>query len=183
MKKEGGIGDHAVIRHAYNTSLTACARLHSYSTGARPRVTSALLERQDMLAADDLILFAVHARRLLETTVGTRIGNKVFVKGVDHQRSVAHISFSRIINVLVHHREITILRTTHKQRMGSYESYLEENQITEPASCILTSDEGKTLGFRIHDLVDAYEHQILEAVIELCGENKLDLTEQAYPYD
>jgi hypothetical protein len=63
------IGDHTVIRHAYENALTACARLSAFAT-CIPTASQGLLinARQDIPAIDDLVAFATNARRLLENT-------------------------------------------------------------------------------------------------------------------
>jgi hypothetical protein len=59
---------HRVIRHAYEEVLTACARLISFSTAGPSIEDGPINERQELLAVEDLISFAIHARRLIENT-------------------------------------------------------------------------------------------------------------------
>jgi hypothetical protein len=59
---------HRIIWHAYEEVLTACARLVSFSTGSPPVIDGPIAERQETLAVEDLITFAIHARRLIEST-------------------------------------------------------------------------------------------------------------------
>lgn len=59
--------DHQVIRHAYENALNACARLSSYAT-AKPTdsIDGLINTRQTILAIDDLMVFAINARRLMD---------------------------------------------------------------------------------------------------------------------
>src|SRR5215468_8838230 len=66
------IGSHAVIRHGYENVLTACARLASFATGREPTTDGPVSRRQEILAVDDLVGFAIHARRLIENTASSK---------------------------------------------------------------------------------------------------------------
>jgi hypothetical protein len=74
MTEDRGLADlgkwpaRRVIRHAYEEVLTACARLVAFSTGSPPVGDGPIGERQEILAVEDLIKFAIHARRLIEST-------------------------------------------------------------------------------------------------------------------
>lgn len=62
------IGSHSVIRHAYESVLIACARLASFASGGPTTTNGPISEQQEILAADDLVSFAIHARRLIQNT-------------------------------------------------------------------------------------------------------------------
>jgi hypothetical protein len=62
------IGSHSVIRHAYENVLNACARLASFATGGPTTTDGPISQQQEILAVDDLVAFAIHARRLIENT-------------------------------------------------------------------------------------------------------------------
>ena len=66
------IGSHSVIRHAYENVLTACARLGSFATGREPTTDGPVGRQQELLAVDDLVGFAIHARRLIENTASSK---------------------------------------------------------------------------------------------------------------
>ena len=65
------IGSHSVIRHAYQNVLNACARLASFATGSPTTTDGPIDQQQELLAADDLVTFGIHARRLIENTTTT----------------------------------------------------------------------------------------------------------------
>jgi hypothetical protein len=106
------------IRHAYEEVLTACARLVSFSTGSPPATDGPISERQEILAVEDLINFAIHARRLIEGTGQTTRFKKteiLFPEAPKHP----HIRIWKVINVIVHHQAIIIMRSTWSREMIS----------------------------------------------------------------
>lgn len=58
--------DKKVVRASYESCLNALARLNAYATSSPSIGITEINARQDILAADDLILFCIHARRLAE---------------------------------------------------------------------------------------------------------------------
>jgi hypothetical protein len=97
-------GSHKVIRHAYNNVLSASARLISFATGIPTASRDQLINvRQGILAADDLVTFAVYARRLIENTESHKQFSKVFITtSVDGGK--LQIPITTIINKLIHHK-------------------------------------------------------------------------------
>jgi hypothetical protein len=75
-----GIGSHAVIRHAYEDVLSACARLASFATGGPTRTDGPITRQQTILAVDDLVTFAIHARRLIENAAKSNRFTQVTVR-------------------------------------------------------------------------------------------------------
>jgi hypothetical protein len=107
-------GSHKVIRHAHNNVLSACARLLSFATGIPTASRDQLInERQGILAADDLVTFAIHARRLIENTESHKQFGKVFITTtVDREK--LQVPITTIINKLIHHKYIKIVRFNHE---------------------------------------------------------------------
>jgi hypothetical protein len=103
-------GSHKVIRHAYNNVLSASARLISFATGIPTASRDQLInERQRLLAADDLITFAIHARRLIENTESHEQFRKVFITTTLDGKEL-QVPITTIINKLIHHKYIKIAR-------------------------------------------------------------------------
>ena len=172
------------LTRSYNThfcsAVNACARIHSFALATTPHFGSMIGKRQEVLAADDLVALAIHARRLIENTVGKEHANGIKLNCVGHKARLEPVSVWRIVNVIIHHRDINIFRSRPKQRTGSIEDYLEENQVSVYPSCIVTSDEGKTIGFRIGDLTTVFESHILDPIIELCSDHRLYLDDDIW---
>ena len=177
------IGDHSVIRHAYSNAVTACARLHSFATGKRPGVLTHIAKKQEIIAQDDLILFAIHVRRLIENTVGKQHANAVKLKVASRDRKLGHISFWRAVNVIIHHK--IVLRSRLKKGTDGYTNDLERAlaSVTDGeletlrTACVVESDNDKLLGFLIEDLADVFE-TIMEAIVDLCADHRLELADE-----
>jgi hypothetical protein len=103
------IGSHSVIRHAYENVLNACARLASFATGGPTTTDGPISQQQEILAVDDLVAFAIHARRLIENTASQSRFRRFTVRQGQKQQE-RDISITRIINILVHHKDIRIIR-------------------------------------------------------------------------
>jgi hypothetical protein len=170
-EKPSQIGDHAVIRNAYDNALTAGARLDSFATARRRLSDIHIAVRQEIVARDDLILFAIHTRRLIENTVGRQHANTVKFRAA-YDRKICDIAFWRAINVIIHHRTISIIRPLAK---GDLEEVLASSgERLQTPTCVVQSDNGKLLGFWIEQLIDAFE-DVLEAVVDVCADHRLFL--------
>ncbi|MCB9985886.1 MAG: hypothetical protein H6864_09430 [Micavibrio sp.] len=98
--------DKKVVRASYESCLNAIARLSAYAT-SKPILITEVNERQDILAADDLIDFCTHARRLIEN-----IGLKDLLYQATMETSDAKdpLSAGQIIGYLIHHDLLMIFR-------------------------------------------------------------------------
>lgn len=102
-----------VVRSSYEGCLDATARLSAYVT-SKP-FTDALETnaRQDVLAANDLVVFCIHARRLIENVGLKDMLNNKTMEASDKSR----ISLLKIIGCLIHHDELIIIRDQTRFRM------------------------------------------------------------------
>jgi len=177
------LGSSASIRHSYESSLSACARLLAYATGEMPGDDSPIGQRQDVLAQEDLTTFAIHARRLVESTISTKSTSAVTVDGV-YDGAKGGIPITRIFNLIIHHKRLEIHRTDsvfqvamHFKKAGNIDPLLaldiKSNFI--PAFCLVTSDRDNIAGFRIKDLVEIFAKEVLLAIISYCEERQLYL--------
>jgi len=94
------IGQQSVIKHSYENALSASARLYSFATGGFPAIGGPIAGRQAILAAEDLLTFAIHSRRLFENTISTKRASQVKVPGTVTGPK-EWISITRIINTLI----------------------------------------------------------------------------------
>jgi hypothetical protein len=148
------------IRHAYEEVLTACARLVSFSTGSPPVTDGPISERQDILAVEDLIQFAIHARRLIEGTGQVTRFNKTEIL-VPKAPKHPHIRIWRVLNAILHHQTIMIIRNTWSQEMllgkKLEEVFGNPNEYFPPLVSVI-SDRDK-LGFPIRELIETFQER------------------------
>jgi hypothetical protein len=168
---------HELVKQAYNETLSMCARLHSFASGVP--ADGAVDERQELLAAADLIAFSIHARRLIEHTVGQPCFRAITIKRVPAPPET--ISLVRTINVIVHHdyfdvirRKSRFYRTTSDRDIASI--LADYDKIVSPI-VVVKSDREKFFAFKLIDLVTTFQNEILENIVEACDDAGLYLQE------
>jgi hypothetical protein len=125
------IGSHSVIRHAYENVLTACARLASFAPGGPTTTDGPISEQQEILAADDLVTFAIHARGLIENTASKKRFRQITLRPASKwQDKIGQtVGIIDAIDTLVHHIEIKIIRSLldleMARRKGSVDQFLQ----------------------------------------------------------
>jgi hypothetical protein len=178
---------HSVIRHAYDNVLSASARLISFATGTpTPSHDGLINERQVILAAEDLVMFAVHARRLIENTASHKRCSEIFIPAVfDIQIGKVPVPITRIINMFIHHNHIQIVSFSHE--LWSYHhvqsgdisaddfAALHKNIRHFSPHVLVESDHGKRAIFELRPLIEIFETEVLNPIVELCAKDKLYL--------
>lgn len=111
--------DKKIVRASYESCLNAVARLSAYAT-SRPILITEVNERQDIMAADDLIDFCIHARRLIENS-----GSKdlLYQASMETNDNKSPLSLGQIIGYFIHHDLLIIFRCGSRFRM--FEKWLE----------------------------------------------------------
>ena len=173
------LGAHSVIKHAYDNAISASARLYSFASGESPKTDGPIGEQQEILATDDLLAFAIHSRRLIENTISIQRARQTLVP-VAVTGSRQHISITRIINVLVHHKKILVIRSEkHLKihfRAASLHDLLHDDDHKISPICIVTSDKDVALIFKIQEMIEIYQEKVISPIIDLCDEHHLFLT-------
>ena len=105
--------DRQVVRASYESCLDATARLSAYATSRPFQEAFEVNDRQDIIAADDLITFCIHARRLIENIDLKELLSQTNMKTSDG----SSISLWKIIGCLIHHDQLMILRCYTRFRM------------------------------------------------------------------
>ena len=170
------IGSHSVIRHAYENVLNACARLASFAMGGPLTTDDPITERQEILAADDLVAFAIHARRLIENTASKKRFRQVTIGPGSKQDevSIPITGIVDIIDTLVHHREIRITRDLFSLELARREVSWDEfaklhghlmhcsggNKYFSPI-VFVKSDLKPNISFEIEELIKIFQPKIL----------------------
>lgn len=98
--------DKTVVRASYERCLTSIARLSAYAT-SQPISITEVHRRQDILTADDLLNFCIHARRFIEN-IGLK--DLLFQEKVALHDCKPPLSLGAIIGFLIHHDTFEIIR-------------------------------------------------------------------------
>lgn len=178
--------DKSVVRVSYESCLNALARLNAYATSKPfPRATE-INVRQDTLAMDDLIIFCIHARRLVENIGLKDLLNQTFITHANG----ASLSLWRIIGYLIHHHELEILRCNTRMkyvadRMNgkthneALERILIENRppYAEPISphIVFKSDKIEQTIMNLETFLRIFSQEILPEIISHSLNEGLDL--------
>ena len=173
------LGAHSVIKHAYENAISASARLYSFATGESPKTDGPIGDQQEILATDDLLVFSIHSRRLIENTISLQRAKHTLVPAAV-AGSRQYISMTRIINILVHHKKILVVRSEKHLKIhfhaASLHDLLHDDDHKIQALCIVTSDKDSVLIFRIQEMLEIYQEKIVNPIIDLCDEHHLFLT-------
>jgi hypothetical protein len=169
---------HRIIRHAYEQVLTACARLISFAAGGEPTTDGPIGERQETLAVEDLIEFAIHARRLIDSTVkGERRFANVSVHA--NKRRTKTVKVRKIINVLIHNDSIRIVRSEWDiavmTQKSPFERLAQPDKIFPPF--VIVKSHRDDCVFDLTELIETFQHRILVPITDLCAEHHLFLDE------
>ncbi len=105
--------DKKVVRASYESCLDITARLAAYVTSSPLLEAIEVNKRQDILAEDDLIVFCIYARRLVENAGLGKLLNQTTMKTSDG----TSLSLWKIIGYLIHHDLLIILRCETRFRM------------------------------------------------------------------
>ena len=181
------------IRHGYENTLTACARLAAFAT-CRPTesIDRLISDRQTMLAVNDLVAFAINARRLMDSVDMLAEFVNVMVPVVtrdeplaDNDLVVTSLAITRIINIIVHHRELEIVRfkselITWGEDMtvvDVYKRHVEAGNAFFSPMMSVQSDRGGRVILKLSSLVEIFERDVLLPIVDNCSEDGLYLSD------
>tara|TARA_R110000868_G_scaffold49503_10_gene159621 strand:+ start:1752 stop:2363 length:612 start_codon:yes stop_codon:yes gene_type:complete len=177
-----------VIRAAYGQVASSCAWLYSFATGKEPKSDGPISEYQGRLALDQLVIFALHARRLIENTCTKRGFSGVRLSPIAKSTPLG-FQIIRIIDVLIHHKDIEIIRT------GLQAEILRKNPSTSegliailadysPAMSrnfdplvVVKSDRNEVIGFELREFIEVFQEKILIPILKFCEMKNLYLEE------
>jgi hypothetical protein len=154
--------------------------LGSFATGREPTTDGPIGRQQEVLAVDDLVSFAIHARRLIENTASPKRFTGVALE-LYHKPSET-IAITRVINKLVHHRDIEIVRNVFKLRLLTAKDpikvlskYGKEDRKSFAPIVMIRSDNNLFTVFELTGLIETFQEKILCPIINICDDNKLFL--------
>jgi hypothetical protein len=170
---------YRAVRHAYEEVLTACARLSLLASGKTTATYGPINRRQNELAVDDLVKFGIHARRLIEITGTRRRFNTAVVRSRKDKREPADLRIPSIVNKLVHHDSIEIVRAEFQMNLLSKGMRMDElwDGVSESFAPIVlvSTNAGDLTAFELQELIETFQQKVLGPIIEICQEQGLYL--------
>ena len=112
VARDARIAGRKAAKLAAEARQAAALAASQVATGREPTTDGPIGRQQEVLAVDDLVSFAIHARRLIGNTASPKRFTGVALE-LYHKPSET-IAITRVINKLVHHRDIEIVRNVFK---------------------------------------------------------------------
>jgi hypothetical protein len=161
--------------------------LGSFATGREPTTEGPISRQQEILAIDDLVSFAIHARRLIENTTSPKRFMRVTLRV--YRKPSETIAITRIFNILVHHRDVELIRNLFELELktgisspidalvkyGGKENEKFNRQF--PPIVAVRSETNVFIGFELIELVETFQEKVLIPIIDLCEEHRLSLND------
>lgn len=172
--------DESLVRHAYEQVVTHSSRLASYATASPLKTNGPIYDRQEMLAIDDLAGFAYHARRLIGFT-GTKRRFRTVTIPVAYTKNF--ISINRLLDIIIHQELVETIRYEWKLKMFAAQTQEErlkvvieaDNREVIPTLIVLKSDQSNAMVFKLEDVIELFQKNVLQTIIKVCQEKGLYL--------
>ncbi len=181
--------DEPTIKADYEALLNASARLFAYAQSSPKDVYYEISERQDSLAYDDLVLFALRARRFIEATsfrtraheVNVPVGRRAN-ESTQSQREPETENFWRLITVIIHHVTLKILRdlAVHERDVAMLEGGLDA-VIPKIEDCkpirpiVIVKSDHDSCAFDLRIFLDVFSKKIFEPAVDHCANHNIYL--------
>jgi hypothetical protein len=172
-----------IVRHAFDEALNALSRLSAFAT-SKPREDGPIDSRQERLALDDLVTFAVHARRLVQNTVGKQSFDSVIIKQLEPLHG--SIAIMHVLDALIHNEDVQVIRSflqygfikdppiNQDEGIRRLAEHGHEHTSIPPIIAV-KSDRGLRCVVYVGDLTDSFETQVLSRIIEYCADDQFFL--------
>lgn len=181
-----------IVRANYESCLNAIARLSAFATSTPYVDALEVNQRQDILANEDLIVFCIHARRLIESMELREIAHNTQIKTGESKNE----SLWRVINYIIHHDELEIIRSATRVRMikalnesKTKKEYweristdLNKKSYSEPISpfILVKSQHTEFLSISLAEIIQVFSEMIILEVIKKADSSGLQLIDDPF---
>jgi hypothetical protein len=145
--------------------------------------------RQIALAIDDLVIFSLNARRLIDDTDMRTLAQNVNVATFkivqrpetwEFEKGEEKISVWRLVNIIVHHETLELLRSTFdlllKVLPDPVEALLHDKRsVKYPAMLLVKSDQSSLLAIELGDFLTSFLEQVLSPIVDKCEDRHIYL--------
>lgn len=181
--------DEYSIRADYESLLDRFARLTSYVRSSPKNLFWPIIDRQNELAEDDLVIFALRSRRFISATSLQKLARNIPVPlgpialGWDYKKW-GERNLWEVMNVIIHHEEITILRSKKEfdavgkvcKRIVDIKDLI--NDYSNPTRpFIMVESDHDRFGFDLCILINIFQNRFLRSAINSCDKRGIELTE------
>jgi hypothetical protein len=183
--------DKAHITQLFYYTVDKAARVTCFARTAYPYWTTDIGVRIDALARDDLINFAISARRLLEAanfvTRARNISLSLLLPAQNGKKiyysRVGTTSMWRMLNLLIHSKSLETFRSESQLRIfsrvsvpfeDSYYRIISGRTDSHPPIVLVVPDKGKEKWFDLAELLEVFEHCLSE-IVSHCADHDIYL--------
>lgn len=171
------------IQRGYQVVLDQCARLLSFSRSLPIDTESDVPERQVALAIDDLILFSLHARRLISDTQMTALALEVSVPTLrianlgdtyEFAKDGGSVAITRLLNIVIHHDQLEVFRDSFdiyiKSSTTSWrvDKFMKHERQKFPAKLLVKSKESQVFFVDLSEFMLTFLEGVFEPLVEKC---------------
>jgi hypothetical protein len=183
------------IQRGYQVVLDQCARLLSFTCSLPIDTDSDVPERQTALAIDDLILFSLHARRLISDTQMTELALKVSVPTLrvadlgdtyEFPSDGGSVAITRLMNIIIHHDQLEVFRDSLDVYVGlsttrrPIDEIMSQERQRFPAKLLVKSKESRTVLVDLSEFMSTFLKDVFEPLVEHCTTKRIYLQKSVF---
>ncbi len=190
-KRKSETHSQSLVKHAFESVVSRGARLASYASAKGLKGGIDIYEKQDVLALDDLLVFSIHARRLIETAHKSNVAKaaKITLWGIDVRGTSVEvftrqnpISFWKLVNSIIHSVHIEMIRNTTEAAIvyggvNRDDPYaLIKGMRNIKTKCLIISDRKEKFIVDLKQMIEVFANDVLDEVIEHWEDKNLYLS-------
>jgi len=181
-----------LAKHAFGEVITRAARLASFGASDKLVVESDISEKQNLLALDDLLIFSIQARRLIDSAEMSKTARSVMVPlwscvlEQDLYRyfeSNRTINFWKFLNAVIHSADIQLVRTQFQTALmlkrpeedvvETFVKYHRKGSFRP--KCFVITDRREVFVLDLAQVVEIFDQLVLVKVLDYWHEKRLFL--------
>lgn len=183
---------HVLIEQSYEGVLDRAARLASFGTSKPIESDTDIGTRQERQTVDDILMFAIHARRLITATSATSLARNVSVglwEFAGTQSDIRFILSSRVVSmwrllgIIIHYDRLDVVRyqLQVKTILGASLNSAFEDILSGPhkyyfsPKIFLKSDKSEAFIVDILQMAYAFLDKVLYPIVRVCEDNQIFL--------
>lgn len=192
------VGGHQIrrsrvlIEQSYEGVMDRAARLVSFGTSKPIDSETGIEKRQERQTVDDILMFAIHARRLITAAGAVSLANNVSVglwefggtqTDIRFVLSPKIISIWKFLGVVVHYELLEVVRyklqVKYLLRVNLHSTFDEifsgPHKYNFPSKIFIKSDKNDAIIVDILQMTNLFLEKILHPIMEICEDHEIYL--------
>lgn len=168
------------IKIQYDVLLASLARLAPFSVARDYPWGIEVQDRIEKHACEEIVSFAVSARRFIEASNGVTLAKNVDLPILKEEFSASNAKFIasdrritiwRVLGVIIHNEYLWFIKTerevrTHFEKNFKSSDFMFTDGETFPPVARLKSDKSPMINVRVRDLVSRFEDKLLDPLVD-----------------